>query len=118
MYQNLWGQNAESEEEEILRIAQETVERKGYAAYSDFGEFIQRIVQIAEPSLKGRAEQRAETMIRDALRKYGWVRRTKERNKVVFYPPDSPLLKSDQLTLEIDNSDGNDSHQTIIHPPN
>lgn len=100
MGQNLWGQSAESVEEEILRIAQEAVKRKGYATYSDFGEFIQRIVQEAEPSLKGRAEQRAEKTIRDTLRKHGWVRRTEERKKVVFYPADSPLLKDDQATLD------------------
>lgn len=118
MGRNLWGEITETKEEEILRTAQEATKRKGYSSYSDFGEFIQRIVQKAEPSLAGRAVQMAEKVIRDNLKEHGWIRKTGERREVVFYPPDSPLLKSDQLTLEIDNSDGNDSHRIIVHPPN
>ena len=118
MGRNLWGEIVESEEEQILRMAREAAKKKGYATYSDFSEFIERIVQEAESSLKGRALQRAQTVIRDTLEKHQWVRKIEERKKVVFYPPDSPLLESDQMTLNIDNSDGNDSHRTTVHSPN
>ena len=102
MGRNLWGEIVESEEEEILRIARGAVKKKGYATYLDFRKFVQRLEQKAEPSQKGRAEQRAERAIRDTLKKHGWVKRIEERRKVVFHPPDSPLLRSDQLTLGYD----------------
>lgn len=109
MGRNLWGEIEMSEEEEILRTAREAAKKKGHATYSDFSDFIERIVQEAESSLKGRALQRAQTGIRDTLKNHGWVRRIEERKKVVFYPPDSPLLRRSQMTLNIDNSDGHNN---------
>ena len=99
MRRDLWGEITESPEEMILRLAQRAVEEMGYATYSEFGEFIQPLVRKADPSSAGRVEQEAERVIRKVLKKHRWRRRIEERNKVVFYPPDSRLPEDDQLEL-------------------
>ena len=98
---NLWGECQETEQEEILKIANEAAKRKGYAVYADFREFIQRAVDKVEPSLAARAVQWAEKAIRDTLKGQGWTKRTRGRGEVVFYPPDSPMARRDQTAMDI-----------------
>ena len=102
MGRNLWGECQETEQEEILRIANEAAKRKGYAVYADFTEIIDRAIEKAESSsLAARAVQKAQQVIRDTLIGKGWIKRTRERGEVVFYPPDSPMIPPDQTAMDI-----------------
>ncbi len=74
----------EIHEDEIVKIAWEAAEERGYAIYADFNEYTGR--KMAQRRLKPLRGGRFHHIIWDTLRAYGWNRETAHR-PTRFYPP-------------------------------
>jgi len=82
---DLWG---EIHEDEIVKIAREAAEKRGYAIYDDFEEYFEQ--RKIREGLKVLSWNPAKVMskIRKTLKAAGWTRR-KVCSKTRFYPPGS-----------------------------
>jgi len=80
---DLWG---EIHEDEIVKIAREAAEKRGYAVYSDFDKYMEQ--EIAEGRLKPTRGGRYHHHIKEVLEASGWKRETAYR-PTRFYPPGS-----------------------------
>jgi len=92
---NFWG---EIHEDEIVKIAREAAEKRGYAIYDDFEEYFEQ--RKVREGLKVLSWNPPEVMseIKETLKAAGWTRR-KVCSKTRFYPPGTEFSKGDQMEL-------------------
>jgi len=92
------GLFGEIHEDEIVKIAREAAEKRGYAIYDDFEEhFEQRKIREGLKVLSWNPSK-VKSKIRKTLKAAGWTRR-KVRSKIRFYPPGTKFSKDDQMEL-------------------
>jgi len=100
---NLFGEISETDEEIILRIAQEAAERRGYAVYDDFNKYFQQPVWKARLSEVGWTLAKVESFVHQVLVNRDWIVRRGRRSRVEFYPPGTRFPEDDQLDLHIED---------------
>uniref|UniRef100_A0A6H1Z793 Uncharacterized protein n=1 Tax=viral metagenome TaxID=1070528 RepID=A0A6H1Z793_9ZZZZ len=88
----------EIHEDEIVKIAREAAEKRGYAIYSDFNEFVGR--KMTQGRLKPTQGGWYHRIIRCHLRRDGWVWVPYAPPvRAQFYPPGTELPKDNQAEL-------------------
>ena len=85
----------EIHEEDLVKVARETAEKRGYAIYADFNEYMGQ--KMAQRRLKPTGGGWYHFTIKRALEATGWKRDTAHR-PTRFYPPGTELADN-QLKL-------------------
>lgn len=97
---NLWGEIEEHEEDKIVTIAEEAAEKRGYAIYADYNEYMEPKIRQAqlEPADIGRVQEKILLVIKETLATNGWTPTWGNRERR-FYPPSYSSREQTELKM-------------------
>ncbi len=97
----IFGEVYKTDAEEIVEIAEQAAQKRGYVTYDDYNEYMEpRMKAIGASSARiGWVQRKLMTYIKEVLVVNRWIFREGDRRQTQFYPPGTDFSRG-QLYCE------------------